>query len=257
MRPGRPLKIGSTSVGSARSRAFAACLLLSLLSGAAHATSKEAEIRIPARQYTDAAHAALLARLRQSDGRFELELRGRYRDLTVSGLGGISLQARIINPRAMPESVVWMDVSMHSRVVRHVPVRFRVHWFKPVLVAKHRIEARTPLLPEMFDVQEADVAVFSGDAADSMARLANTRARRNLNANAVLALNAIEPRPAVEVGQRIDVTTQVGRVIVRRSAIAEHDGHTGQRISARLPDSDERLSVRVTGHNAARVSDDG
>jgi flagella basal body P-ring formation protein FlgA len=210
-----------------------------------------------ANDYLQAAQRVLAQELAAHEGRFEFEPRGTYRDLVVQAEDRAALQARMASTSVSPNMVVWVEVSSGTQLVRRLPVSFQVRWFKAALVAKHRIQAKTALGPDLFALQEVDVAKFGGRCVDSIAHLAGKRLKRELDADAVLGQNQMEDRPPVETGARIEVAARVGRVIVQRTAIAERDGWRGQRIGARVVDTDERLNVEVVGDNKAEVIGDG
>lgn len=207
--------------------------------------------------YVDFAQAALLESLRSREGRVELTTRGDYRDVALASGGDLKLRARVANADATPNVVVWVDIVVANRIVRHLPVHFRVSRFLPALVAKRRLPARSGLETDMFEQREMNVARVRGGAVTSLAQLRGKRLRRELAADDVLPLAAIEERPPVEVGERIQIVAHIGRVTVQTTAIAQRDGFTGQRIDARLLDGSTTLSVEVVGEDRARVQGDG
>lgn len=231
--------------------------LLAFAFSLSHAASSVADegVAVLASDYVAVAQRALLAELDSREGRWDVQPRGQYRDVQVPA--DVELRARVANAQALPNVAVWMELSAGDRVVRRFPVHFQVSWFKPALVARNRIEARTALSSDMFMVQEVDIAKVRGAAVETVTQLEGKRLKRELDANATLALNQMEDRPPVELGERIDIATRVGRVVVHRTAIAERDGRQGQRINARLLDSDEKLSVTIVGDNKAEVAGDG
>jgi flagella basal body P-ring formation protein FlgA len=241
---------------------IAACMAAASGPAASAARAEVASIAVPqrvaAQAYVSAAREALAAELSERDGRFELETRGRYRDLAFEVEAPVRLTARVANTHALPSLVVWMELEAGGRIVQRVPVRFAVRWLKPALVAKRGLDAKAALAAELFELREVDVSrVHGGAVVASPAQLEGKRLRRDLAANAVLALADVEDRPPVEAGERIQVRAYVGRVTVQTTAIAERDGFVGARIAARVPGAEVRLRVEVTGENQARVTNDG
>jgi len=136
-----------------------------------------------------------------------------------------------------------------------VPVAFDVRWLQEALVARSPMAARTSLSEDQFIVEEVDAAAARGEPV-TVEQLQSKRLRHELPAGAVLGKEDIEVIPDVTAGERLDVYSGVGSVVVRTVAVAQRDGFRGDRINVRLEQAQQSLRVEVIGKNRAKVIDD-
>lgn len=224
---------------------------LCMLCGAAAAAS------LPAQQYVGMAQRAMEEELRSRGGRIEVAARGEYRDIELPGTSALEVKTRVAQGHAAGSALVWIELVSEGRIERRVPVSFRVKWFKPVLVTRTALKARSALAPQMFCVDEAEITNVRGEALSRFEQLIGKRLKHDLRENVPLGLGDVEDRPPVQAGDAIQVVATVGKVRVQRMAVAQSDGFPGQRIRARVEKENETLRVEVIGAGLARVVGDG
>ena len=169
--------------------------------------------------------------------------------------GTVQLTSRSIPNRVRSRMVVWVDVTVDGRLRRSMPVAFDVRWLQEALVARAPMAARTSLSEDQFVVEEVDAAAARGEPV-TLGQLQSKRLRHELPAGAVLGKEDIEAIPDVTSGERLDVYSGVGSVVVRTVAVAQRDGFRGDRINVRLEQAQQSLRVEVIGKNRAKVIDD-
>lgn len=199
------------------------------------------------------ARGELLRALADREGTINVTLASGHCNVAVPA-GTVKLTSRSIPNRVRPRMVVWVDVTVDGHVRRSVPVAFDVRWWQEALVARSPMAARTSLSEDQFVVEKVDAAAARGEPV-SVEQLQSKRLRHELPAGAVLGVEDIEATPDVAAGERLDVYSGVGSVVVRTVAVAQRDGFRGDRINVRLEQARQSLRVEVIGKNRAKVID--
>lgn len=223
---------------------FALIVAIQVSAGAAHAATIS---------LCEFARGELLRALADRGGTISATVASGHCTVTVPA-GAMQLTPRSIPNRVRPRMVVWVDVTVDGRLRRSVPVAFNVRWLHEALVARSPMAARTPVSEDQFVIEQVDVASARGEPV-SVDQLGSRRLRQELPAGAVLGGDDIEAIPDVTAGERLDVYSSVGSVIVRTVAVAQRDGFRGDRINVRLEQVQQSLRVEVIGKNRAKVID--
>lgn len=223
---------------------FALTVAIQVAAGAAHAVTISP---------CEFARGELLRALADREGTISATLASGNCDVAVP-TGTVQLSSRSIPKRVRPRMVVWVDVTVDGRLRRSVPVAFDVRWLQEALVARSAMAARTSLNEDQFVVEKVDAAAARGEPI-TVEQLQSKRLRHELPAGAVLGGDDIEAIPDVTAGERVDVYSSVGSVVVRTVAVAQRDGFRGDRINVRLEQAQQSLRVEVIGKDRAKVID--
>lgn len=134
-------------------------------------------------------------------------------------------------------------------------VWYRVRGERDVVVVNRDAAPGSPLSPLDATQAARDVMALGCAALVETALLAGMRTRAPLRAGDAVCAEHIEPQPAVGRGERVTVHSQVGRVRVTASAIAEEDGAIGELLKVRAPVSRASYFARVTGRQEVRIDE--
>lgn len=203
-------------------------------------------------RYVDWARQALLAHLADADERIEAQAAGSYRALALPA-GTAGFNARFA-PASRRSAKVWLDISVDGSPYTSVAVAFELRRFRSAWVLRQPGSRHQLLHPAVVEAATVDVGTANGEPIAGLEQLQGQRLRRDFPAGRPLAAGDIEPRPAIASGAAVAVYANVGRVTVQTKAVAQRDGHIGQRIPVRTSPGNEALAVEVIGENRAIVS---
>lgn len=172
--------------------------------------------------------------------------------------GEIVLRPRSIRGNRLARRIsVWVDVVLHGKLYRSVPVWLSVQAYAPVLVAQRGMGARELLLAADVAVEERDVAGIGGMALMHQQDIAGQRTRTSLARGTILRASDVEINPSVLKDQEVEVRVTTGTVRITTRAIAQEEGHFGSIIRVRNPSSALVYRARVVGDRAVAAIDGG
>jgi flagella basal body P-ring formation protein FlgA len=223
-------------------------------SGAERVLVQRQGVAIAPQEYIGWAREHLQAQWANKSGRFELKPIDDYRPVTIPE-GERSINARFGSDEVRRTTKVWLDISVDKQYYSSVAVVFDVRWLHPALVLKQRGSAHQKLNTAMVSDAEVDISLTNGRLIGDAQHLVGKRLRHDVDAGLPLADGDVEDKPAIELGDAVQVYAKVGRVIVQTQAVAQRDGNIGQRIDVKSKQTNEQLTVEVMGEDRAVVSD--
>gem|GEM_PF-1888771 len=208
---------------------------------------------LSAAEYVSYAKQGLAACLANVAGDIEIRPKGEYGDLLIP-LGISQLRSRCGGTELRTAMQITLDIVVDDVVYRSIPVVFEVAVYRPVMRLNRTVEMHSEVTGGMVDLRAANIAGLTSVALNQPEQYMGQWTRRRVEAGAVLQLNDLEKKPDVIAGDLLNVAASVGGVTVQTKAIAERSGFIGQRISAHLARSDERLMVEIFNKGLAIVT---
>ncbi|SHN18142.1 flagella basal body P-ring formation protein FlgA [Duganella sacchari] len=206
------------------------------------------------------ARAALLSWLGQWSSHPSVTLAS---DEELPGLpsGVLELRPRAFTPAQRParQMWVWVELWQQGRMLRAVPLRYRVTAPAPALLARHALAAGNRVRADDVEAGETDLAGLARpwpqrDTAQLWAALAQgVRLRRAVAPGVALDAANSEAVPPVCSGDQVQLSLVAGQVALSRTARALQDGVLGQKVAVQAPGSPHSIMVRVTGAGTVEV----
>lgn len=202
------------------------------------------------------AEAHLRQALAAEQVRLELAPVGIIEDLYHPG-GQVEVKSGTRGKIRMAARVpVWLDVVVDGKWRKTLPVWFAVHAYKPVLVARRSLPARTMVSADDLVAEERDVARLAGKPAATGALARDGWLRRAVVQGAVLTEGDITAVPAVKRKESVKVTVARGPIRVETIGVAAADGHVGDIIPVEKINGAKGYLARVTADGAVQVDGD-
>jgi flagellar basal body P-ring formation protein FlgA len=209
-----------------------------------HTLAQEA----PAAAIERAGRAALQEWLGERSSRFEVEMLGTLRDITLPA-GTVAFTARPLAANGEPTArmVVWLDAQVDGTFVRAIPVSFAVQAYRDAWVAPSPIAAGTTLTADMLEKREIDIRHRSAAAVtDGGAKLVpGLRTTKALRAGEPLTERNSAPAPAVARGDWVDLHLKSGGVDLEERAQVLQDGQVGQMVKVKSANGSTPVMARV------------
>ena len=189
----------------------------------------------------------------------------QYKNLDITVAGSLSVTTisspnytlhpvrRNNGPLRSRESVT-VVVKQGANVLANVDVWFRVQAELEAWITTTPLKAMSHLNLAQTEKATLDIGRVNGIPLDTIPT--GQRLKRNLPAHSALTEKDIEPIPAVERGNRIEVLSQAGSVTIKTTAIAVSEGHKGALVAFQVKGADTLASGQVVGLNKVLVRED-
>ncbi|EGG95032.1 hypothetical protein IMCC1989_1992 [gamma proteobacterium IMCC1989] len=184
---------------------------------------------------------------------YEYRLIKSARDIIVP-LGEITFKTSIKTPKkALKRMVVWLDVYIDNIFYQSYRFWYQVSAKQETLVAKNRIETKTPLNIDLFTIDYIDVTTFSGNPVTEYKKLDSRRAVKVIEKGTALTYNMLEKIPFVTKGQLINVYVRQHNVGISTKAIALKSGNINEKIPMLNPATKGKYMGTIVGEKQVVV----
>lgn len=201
------------------------------------------------------ARVSLAGWLKQRATRFSADAVVPPRDLAVP-VGQLELRVRPLpgGDSLAARQRVWVDVHVNGDFVRAVPVDFNVAAYGPALVAPQPLARGVMVAAQTLERQEASLtAPGARPASVQLAAAGELRARRPLQAGAVITAGDVEAAPAVSRGEQVTLLAGEGALELETRAEALQDGHVGQAVKVRAAGGSAPVVAQVVSPGRVRL----
>ena len=142
---------------------------------------------------------------------------------------------------------VRLNAGKHS-----IPVWFSVKAYQEVLVAQHPIKKRTEVHENDFILKKRNIAGLNDKPFTQMPQ--TTWLKKSINTNQILSPTFVAETPSVIKGKSVQVTVLSQGVSIVTEAIAQNDGHVGQKIRMKNLSTNKYFVAVVTAANQAEIT---
>ncbi len=148
--------------------------------------------------------------------------------------------------------VCWVKVSEKGRF-RDLPATLTIKPIELVPVAPRDIQPRTPITPELFEMQEVATQSFGATHIPGPEELHGVWAKVRIPAGTVFSERRIATIPLVVVGQSLKIVFRIGQIEAIAEGKALEDGRLGENIRVLNLVSGFRLKGRVEREDMVSV----
>lgn len=151
---------------------------------------------------------------------------------------------------------LWLIVEQQKRSLR-IPVMCNVKVETPVLVARRPILRGQQITSEDFELKSMDITTFGPQPLFNTDSLKGVRALRTINPGTILHTRLIQPVPAIQKGDLVEILVSRGRVRVAVQGVAREPGKIGERIWVENTNSRKLVQVIVKDKGTVTVAQGG
>lgn len=163
------------------------------------------------------------------------------------------LDIQIEQPELHKSMSALVSISSAGRLIRKQRVKFTVSFWKLAMTAATDIRSNTEISHRLVARDTVDVLSARGKVASSLTELAGKRLVRPVRAGQPIALQDVEPVPAVIKSREVQVIYASGMISIKMKGLALEDGIVGETVMVAIPTSDTPVTMKVTGEKQGRI----
>jgi len=255
-RPGLTRRFDRETVGSLIRERYGRGLTVEW-SGAGVVTVLRPGVEYPVETFVEPARERLIAHLRANRPeltRIDVVPIGSPK-LTRLPSGTLSLSVRDIRGNTLARrTCVWIDATVNGAPAGSLPVWFSVSAYRPTAVIVRELERHHSLAATDIRVEDRDVAGLAAEPVSLDSTFQTLRTRHALSVGRIILASDVDTKPLVQRNQQIQVRVKSGGVVIETSGIAMGEGHIGDRVTVRNPDSSKTYLAQVVAEGMVMVA---
>jgi len=149
---------------------------------------------------------------------------------------------------------VKFDVVRGGVIVKTISASARVAFWKDTYVSRRKVKRGEIVGPDDVFVENRDVTRNFDQVVQTTDPLAAVRAKRTINAGAIIESDMIEPIPMVCRGEEVLIRCDVGSLQITTTGVAKEDGLHGDKIEVINKDTRKRIVAEVESPGVVNVT---
>jgi flagella basal body P-ring formation protein FlgA len=226
------------------------------LKGADGVVVKVRSVSIGADELVQLGQEFLEGQLAGLEGDFIIEAERYPQDLLVPvGEGLSAFEAKWHNtPQSRGSVSLDLQIKVDGGLFATVPLRFNIRHFARVLMSTRKIEREETFNATNSVVVRTEITRTRGAVARSLEEMAPYRAKKAVQAGAVIRIEDGYLPALVERGQAVKISIRKGALSIRSRGVARQTGVLGDTVEILNPDSGRTFKSVVTGRNEVAVN---